>query len=303
MSRRGTSAVWAVIAITGWLGSAAAQEGQAAEEQPPREMQIRNYDHFEFDTATGTYLGLATFYTQDDKVILNDPVSGAPQGISTDNETTTGELRLTMGGTNIQGGIAIPYHLTSGDALDGGDNDIGNVRAHLKFIPLRRELFDVGAGLMLIFPGGAEDEGISVPNIGTLPFVTGTTHLGPVDLNAHIGYTFYNHNGAQRSPESILYGSTLGFAVLDNLGLRLELAGQQFTSGEDRNVVAIQPGLDFVVPIGDYGLQLSAAGSYGLSGGAAGDAPGYSSRYGLNTLSGLSRGEWGIGAAIGFLWY
>jgi hypothetical protein len=304
MSIRGAVAALGVIAIVGSVGTAVAQP--PAEEQAPRKMQIRNYDHLEFDTVTGTYFGIATFYTNDDTVKLNveNPDTGEVTPVGTDNETVTGELRILMGGERFQGGVLIPYHLTSGDAVGPGENDVGNVRAHLKFIPLRRDLFDAGGGLMLIFPGGSESQGISVPNVGVLPFVTGTAHLGPVDLNAHIGYNFYNHNEAQRAPESILYGSTLTYPILDMLGLRLELAGQQFTSGEDRNVIAIQPGLDMVFPLGDdYGLQLSAAGSYGLGGGAAGDAPGYSSRYGLNTLSGLSRGEWGIGAALGFLWY
>ena len=108
-------------------------------------------------------------------------------------------------------------------------------------------------------------------------------------------------NGA---PESILYGSSLTMPIADKLGLRLELAGQTFTSGPNQNVVAIQPGVDFVLPINaDWGVMLSGAGSYGLAGGAAGSDGRYFSRWGLNTISGLSRGEWGIGGAVGLIWY
>lgn len=267
---------------------AAAEEQAAAKEAPDARLQVRNYDHLEFDTVTGSYFGFATFYTDDRSEIF------------------TGELRLLMGGSRFQGGVAIPYHAASGigDGL-GGQNDVGNPRAHLKFIPLRTDFIDAGGGLMMSFPGGSEDEGISVPNIGALPFVTGTGHLGPVNLNAHIGYNFINHsNSSEGSPESILYGSSLTLALADMLGLRLELAGQQFTSGDNRNVLAVQPGLDFVFPLSeDWGMMISGAGSYGLGSGAAGLREGYQSIFGLNTISGLSRGDWGLGLAVGVLWY
>ncbi len=285
---------------------AAAEEQAAANEAPTARLQTRNYDHFEFDTVTGAYFGIATFYTADDTVAFNGRVPNDLPREETDNEIVTGELRLVMGGSRFQGGVMIPYHGTTHDTFGGGEGDIGNVRAHLKFIPLRSDFFDAGGGLLLSFPAGGDevDEGISVPNIGALPFVTGTGHLGPVDLNGHIGYNFINHSSSNGSPESILYGSSLTMPIADKLGLRLELAGQQFTSGEDRNVVAIQPGVDFVLPLSDdFGLMLTAAGSYGIGGGAAGSEDRYFSRWGLNTMSGLSRGEWGIGGAVGVIWY
>lgn len=267
---------------------AATEEQAAANEAPAPRLQTRNYDHLEFDTVTGSYFGFATFYT-DDK-----------------SEIFTGELRLLMGGSRFQGGVAIPYHAASGNG-DGlsGENDVGNPRAHLKFIPLRSDIIDAGGGLMLSFPGGSDDEGISVPNIGVLPFVTGTGHLGPVDANTHIGYNFINHsNSSEGSPESILYGGSLTLPIADMLGLRLELAGQQFTSGDNRNVLAVQPGLDFVFPLAeDWGMMISGAGSYGLGSGAAGSRERYQSPFGLNTISGLSRGDWGLGLAVGVIWY
>lgn len=281
-------AVLGLVAVTGVRGFA------QDEEEAPAKLQIRNYDHLEFDTVTGTYFGIAGFYTADDKVVFDEG--------RTKNETTTAELRLLMGGDRFQGGVAIPYHVTAGDAFGGGESDVGDVRAHLKFIPLRKDLFDVGGGLMMTFPGGSQDEGITTGEIGVLPFVTGTVHIGPTDLNAHIGYNFISHHRAAGAPESILYGSSVKMPVLEMLGLRLELAGQQFTSGEDRNVVAIQPGLDYLIEAGKLDLLLSAAGSYGLSGGTAGADGGFASRWGVNTLSGLSRGEWGGGFALGVLW-
>lgn len=282
-------AVWSAVAVAGMYGPAESQE-----EAAPAKLQIRNFDHLEFDTVTGTYFGVAGFYTRDEKVVFD--------GEKTKNESTTAELRLLMGGDKFQGGVVIPYHVTSGDAFGGGESDVGDVRVHLKFIPLRRDLFDLGAGLMMTFSGGSADKGISTGQVGALPFFTGTAHLGPTDLNAHIGYNFVNHHSGIGAPESILYGSSLKMPVLDVLGLRLELAGQQFTSGKDRNVVAIQPGLDYLIHAGKLDLLLSAAGSYGLSGGTAGAKEGFASRWGLNTLSGLSRGEWGGGMALGVLW-
>lgn len=286
--KRVALSVWSALAI------AAIGVGATAQEQAPSKLKIRNFDHLEFDTVTGTYFGIATFYTRDEKAVF--------EGERIRTEATTAELRLMMGGETIQGGVAIPYHATTGDRLGPGQNDIGDVRAHLKIIPLRKELFDFGAGLLLSFPGGEEDRGMSTGNVGTLPFVTGTVHIGPTDLNAHIGYNFVNHHSGFGASESILYGSTLSMPVMDLLGARLELAGQQFTSGENRNVTAIQPGFDYMIEMGTLDLMLSVAGSYTVTGGTAGSKNGFASRYGLNTISGLSRGEWGGGMAFAVLW-
>jgi len=296
MESRFTRIAFALLSLMATAGAQClAQAAEEASPTPtPAKLQIRNYDHLEFDTVTGTYFGVAAFYTADDKVVFEDQ--------RTDNETTTAELRLLMGGDRFQGGVVIPYHVTSGDRLGNGQSDVGDIRTHLKFIPLRKDLFDVGGGFMMTFPGGSEDEGITSGEIGVLPFVTGTLHLGPTDLNTHIGYNFINHNSGDGAPESILYGTSLKMPVLDALGLRLELAGQQFTSGEDRNVVAIQPGLDYLIEAGPLDLLLSAAASYTMTGGTAGADGGFRSRWGVNTLSGLSRGEWGVGMGFGVLW-
>lgn len=291
MSSRVTRVVfafWGGLAVAGLIETAHSQE------EAPSKLVIRNYDHIEFDTVTGTYFGLATFYTRDEKAVF--------EGEKTRTEATTAELRLFMGGETIQGGVAIPYHATTGDGLGPGQNDIGDVRAHLKMIPLRKELFDVGAGLMLSFPGGDDERGMSTGKVGTLPFVTGTLHLGPTDVNSHIGYNFVNSHRGEGAAESILYGASVKMPVMDMLGVRLELAGQNFTSGDDRNVASIQPGLEYMIETGMFDLMISLAGSYGLGGGTAGSKNGFASRYGLNTISGLSRGEWGGGMAFGVLW-
>ncbi len=315
--KRGAIAVLGFAALLS-AGSAALAE----EENTSSKLEIRNYDHFEFDAVVDSYFGIATFYTEDDKVSF-DPQG--VDGVDTDNEVFTGELRLVMAGETFQAGLVIPYHNTQKDALGGGKDDIGDIRLHVKLIPIRKEYFDAGAGLMLTFSGGGEDVGIGTDQVGVLPFFTGTAHLGPVDLNTHIGYQFYNNPRAQgkittpppgghltkadllkqtigTAQESILYGATLKYPVLDMLGLRLELAGQSFKTGDDRNVVAIEPGLDYLVECGSVDLLLSAAGSYGLTGGTAGADQSYGSRWGVNTISGLSRGQWGVGAGLGVLW-
>ncbi len=282
------------LAIVGLVAVSGLPSLGQDEEEATSKLQIRNFDHLEFDTVTGTYFGVASFYTADDKVVFDD--------VKTKNETVTTELRLLMGGDRFQGGVVIPYHATRHDALGQGQSDVGDVRTHLKFIPVRKELFDVGAGLMLTFPGGSRAQGITTGKVGVLPFATGTAHVGPADLNGHIGYNFYNHDSSAGAPESILYGGSVKYPVLEMLGLRLELAGQNFTSGKDRNVASIQPGLDFLIEAGKLDLLLSAAGSYGLAGGTAGAKDGFVSRWGVNTLSGLSRGQWGAGMALGVLW-
>ncbi len=306
--RRSALAVFCIAAMLSAGNPALAEEENASKKVP-----IRNYDHFEFDTVVGSYFGIATFYTQDDKVTFaKNPVAPTDpkfSPISTDNEIFTGEIRMVMGGESIQGGVVIPYHNTQSDGLGApgsnfgsGQDDIGDVRAHVKLVPFQKELFDLGGGLMLTFPGGGESVGITTGEVGVLPFLTGTVHMGPVDLNTHVGYQFFNVPDPNGAPESIVYGSTLKYRVIDVLGLRLEVAGQSFKSGEDRTVVAIEPGLDFLVETGLVDLVLSASGSYGLSGGAAGSEQEYGSRWGVNTISGLSRGQWGVGLAIGALW-
>ncbi len=320
MKRTFTLAVAALCML--FANGVAAQETEEQEDSKPK-LQIRNFDHLEFDTVTGTYFGVAAFYTRDDRAVFN--------GYKTKQEIYTTEIRLLMGGDNVQAGVAIPYHTTDtarfnttcggGDDDDGpagpckiaGQGDIGKVRAHLKAVPLRTDLFDLGGGLMLTFPSGGGDRTITpsgdltatttlpfAPDaVGILPFVTGTAHAGPVDVNAHIGYEFVNHEKGQGRPESILYGGSATLPVLDFLGLRLEIAGQQFTGSQTQNVVAIEPGIDVLVPAGPVNLQLSASGGYGLSGGSAGLKGSYGSLWGLNTYSGLSRGQWGAGLAFG----
>jgi hypothetical protein len=289
-----------VAVFFAWGNPATAEE--EAEKKTP--LQIRNYDHFEFDTVTGTYFGFAAFYTEDDKVTFQPSADFFPDGgVDTDNQIFTGEARLLMGGSNIQAGLVIPYHATKGDDLSGGASDVGDVRTHFKWIPFREDLFDFGGGVMVSFPGGSADNGVTTDKVGVLPFLTGTLHAGPVDLNSHIGYQFRNHADAVEASESIFYGGAAKLAVLDQLGLRLELAGQSFKNGEDRNIVAIQPGLDYLINLTDsWDMLLSVAGSYGLTGGTAGSEQKYFSRWGLGTTSGLGRGQWGVGGALGVIW-
>jgi len=283
----------------------AAQDGDAGNDadsgqRKHAKLKIRNFDHLEFDTVTGTYLGIASFYTKDSKVVIGNTKTG--------QEAVTTEIRLLIGGESFQAGVVIPYHATSrkavaADNIIGGQDDVGDVRTHLKFVPLRHELFDLGGGLMLTFPGGGSEVGISSGSVEVLPFVTGTAHAGPVDVNAHVGFNYVNHRDpANGSAESVLYGGSVTMPVLETLGLRLELAGQQFTGGGGLNVIAIEPGLDFMVPCGPIDLMLSASAGYGLAGGAAGSNGKFGSQWGLNTKSGLSRGEWGAGMALGVVW-
>ncbi len=306
------------IALGTLAAAAVISTSSAATEEGPAKLQIRNFDHFEFDTVTGSYFGIAGFYTSDEKVVFRDSLGNARK---VNQESATAEIRLVMGGESFQGGVVIPYHITGGDNLaqgnlGSGQDEVGDIRAHLKFIALRKEFFDLGAGLMLTFPGGGESVGISTGSIGVLPFLTSTAHLGPVDLNVHVGYNFMNHNAPDGdsvsslpilpngNSESILYGGSVKFPILDVLGLRLELAGQEFNDGAGNNVLAIQPGIDYLIHAGKVDLQLSASGSYGLTGGAAGSGNDgrFASRWGLDTKSGLSRGEWGGGLAFGVLW-
>ncbi len=280
----------------------AAQDGDAAGDgqEEHAKLKIRNFDHLEFDTVTGTYLGIASFYTKDSKVVIGNT--------KTSQEAVTTEIRLLLGGEAFQAGVVIPYHATSrkaapDDGIIGGQDDVGDIRTHLKFIPVRRDLFDLGGGLMLTFPGGGSEVGISSGSVEVLPFVTGTAHTGPVDVNAHVGFNYVNHRDpANGAAESVLYGGSVTMPVLDTLGLRLELAGQQFTGGGGLNVIAIEPGFDLLVPYGSIDFMLSASAGYGLAGGAAGSNGSFGSQWGLNTKSGLSRGEWGAGLAFGVVW-
>lgn len=275
-------------------GSASAQEEE--ESKPSPQLQIRSYDHFDYDTTTGAYFGIATFYTKDNSVGFESA------GVDTDVEAVTGEFRLAYGGEKAEFGVMIPYHFTSGNALGDGENDVGDIRTYLKAIPLRNDFVDAGGGLELIFPAGSEMDGTSTGTVGVLPFVTATGHAGPVDIGFHFGYDFINKHRAAGSSESLLYGGSVKIPIIERIGARLEVVGQKFVNGEDRNVAAIQPGFDFLVPIrGRFGVLLSVAGSYTFTGGTAGERGGNSSRWGLNTNAGLSRGEWGMGGAVGLV--
>lgn len=277
--------------------SARAQEQTTPAEQTSHKIQIRNFDHFEYDTTTGPYFGIATFYTKDGTVVFDDP------GVKTNVEAVTGEFRLVYGGENAQFGVMIPYTFTSGDALGGGKNDLNDIRTHLKWIPLRTEWVDVGGALQITFPAGRVPDGMSTGNIGILPFGTGTVHLGPVDVNTHIGYEFINLHRAMGSSESLLYGGSVKMRILDDLGALVEISGQKFVNGKDRNVAAIQPGLQYQIPIDRFALLLGVSASYTMTGGTAGERGGQSSRWGVNTKSGLSRGEWGIGGSVGLTFF
>jgi len=279
------------------VGAAGAQDEAAQPEETSHKLQIRNFDHFEYDTTTGPYFGIATFYTKDNNVAFK----GAQ--VDTEVEAVTSEFRLVYGGETAQFGVMIPYHFTKGNDLSNGENDVGDIRTHLKAVPLRTKIFDLGGALQITFPAGSQSDGTSTGNIGILPFGTGTFHIGPVDVNGHFGYEFINNEEANGSSESFLYGGSVKIGILDNLGALLEVPVQTFTARRSRTVAAIQPGVMYQIPFDRFAVLLSLSGSYTFTGGTAGDRGGQSSRWGLNTKSGLSRGEWGIGGAVGFTFF
>jgi hypothetical protein len=184
-----------------------------------------------------------------------------------DVDVTTVEGRIALGGKSLELGLIIPYRIV--DDINGTTpdrNEISDVRTYIKLVPLRTEWFDAGAGFDLSWESGDEDESFGTGEIGQLPFATGTAHLGPVDVGAHIGYRFFNHSSQPDVAESLVYGGHLHAPVIESLAARVEIVGQTFdVPGSDVKALSVQPGFDFLVPLGRVDLILRPSGSFGLT--------------------------------------
>lgn len=246
--------------------------------EEPRPM-LRNFDRFEFDTGTarGFWLEVQTFYdtksgmraldTPSFRNRVNPPPPGSPFGTlprTVDVDTLRVESRLVGGGENFEAGVIIPYVFVDDHGTAHDQSNVGDVRVYLKAIPIRTQWVDAGLGYDISSESGDHSEGFGYGAVGHLPFVTGTGHLGPVDLNVHFGHRFVNTHRSDPG-ESWVYGAAAHYPILANLSARVEFVGQSFRQGTNFDALAIEPGVDYTVPLGPIELMLRPTVAVGLN--------------------------------------
>ena len=249
-----------------------------AEEEEARPM-MRNFDRFELDTGTvhGFWLEVQTFYdaksgmraldTATFRNRVNPPPTGSPfgtRGRTVELDTVRFESRLVGGGKNVEAGVIIPYVFVEEDGTGHDQSNVGDVRVYLKVVPIRTKWVDAGFGYDISSESGDHSEGFGYGAVGHLPFATATGHVGPVDLNVHFGHRFLNKHTSDPG-ESWVYGTSAHCSILDNLSARIEFAGQTFRQGTNFDSLAIEPGVDFTIPLGPVALMLRPSFSVGLN--------------------------------------
>ena len=236
----------------------------AAEDQPP---MLRNFDRFEFDTGTakGFWLEVSSFFDSRSGLRALDTLPFENRN-KFDVDTVRFESHLAIGGDNVEAGVIIPYVFT--DDIRGNEPDsheVGDVRFYLKYIAYRSHWVDAGLGYDLSTESGDASDGFGSGTTGHLPFLTATAHAGPVDVNAHFGYRFVAHD-KHPAAESWVYGAAAQYPIIRNLSARLEFVGQSFyNDGSNKTALALEPGIDYTVPVGPIDVMLRPTMSVGLN--------------------------------------
>jgi len=252
-----------------------------------RTVPTRAFDRFEFDSETEVGLWAeagALYERQQDADIKEGHISGL--------HSTTAFARFAYGGEKWEAGAFVPYldvegSLAShGHTTDVSENGVGDILLAGKYVPVRSDLLDLGAGAAvslpsgdqtrgrgsggaaLAVPSGGANEGLGSGEFGGVPFVTGALHMAVADVRAHVGGEFFtwsnHHHGA--ASNRLVYGYGIFLPIGKYVALRNEFSGVNvYDLKNGPTVVNYLPGLDFRLPIGNLDALLRITGVMGLS--------------------------------------
>jgi hypothetical protein len=229
----------------------------AEEEKMERVTPTRSFERFELDSETveGFWAEAGAQFGRDSDENVDDPTAFGRLAYGRDNKW--------------EASLLLPYGWIDGPNEAGFDdeNGLGDLQLSGKYIPLRGEIIDLGAGALVSFPTGKDEEGLGESEFGGGPFITGSINLDMARFYAHIGGEFFTGSGDGLQAENrILYGFALLLPVGPQFVLRNEFAGINFYNVYDNpKDVSYFPGVDVRVPIGNLDLLLRPTGLVGIS--------------------------------------
>jgi len=176
----------------------------------------------------------------------------------TDVDLVNTFLHVSYGQEMWEVGALLPYVYLHDDVF-GSDDGLGDVSAWGKVMPVRTDVFDLGAGLVATFPTGSNS--FSTDEYGFEPFVTAAVAMGPASLRGSFGYVTSTGDSNDALDTEV--------AVLAPLGERIVLRGEVlWYHGLDADVdpVTFAPGFDVRFPVGDgMELLLRPTGGVGIT--------------------------------------
>jgi hypothetical protein len=187
-----------------------------------------------------------------------------------DVEATNTYLHISYGTELFEVGVFVPPYIYVHQDSVGEEDDFGDMKLWGKIIPLRTDIFTLGAGLAVTFPTAGD--GLGTDDYGFLPFVTGGVMAGPVDIRASIGYDVYTTDDEQIGPFKLsddrFDKTDLNVAALypiaENVVIRGELTHNHFVDS-NYDPVSLYPGVDVSFPLGAVDLVLRPTLGIGLT--------------------------------------
>jgi hypothetical protein len=274
------SAMVSAMTLAAWfVVPARAQERE-------RTVPIRAFDRFELESETGV-----GFWAEAGALYETQQEADTADGRTSGFHSTTAFARFAYGSEKWEAGAFIPYLDVKGNqASDGGttdvsENGVGDILLAGKYVPIRSDLLDLGAGAALSLPSGdhkrgvgsggaalgvptaGANEGLGSGELGGMPFVTGAFHMAVADVRAHLGGEFFtgsSHDGA--ASDRLVYGFGIFLPLCKYAALRNEFSGVNvYDLDNGPKVVNYLPGLDIRLPIGNLDMLLRITGEVGVS--------------------------------------
>ncbi|GIW40538.1 MAG: hypothetical protein KatS3mg076_1115 [Candidatus Binatia bacterium] len=284
------------LSLLSWAGAQQTQDALQGQ---------RSFGRFELDTGTvdGLWVeaGVAHFQerTRIRKLTVRDTVT-----------FTTPFARVAAGDGRLwEAGLLVPVVIREFDRdVDPAFEDnpdvlalplpfddetgIGDIQAYGKAVPVRTDFFDLGAGLLLSFPSGDEDEGlgsgqvgflpsvgllpstvgagtskkgIGTGEVGFLPYATAALKFRTLELRAHGGYEWFTDE-TSTAIEAAVYGGGLYYLYHPRFSLRADFVGLSAdVLGPDDDFVTFEPGFDLQMRIGPLDCVVRSFGAIGMT--------------------------------------
>jgi hypothetical protein len=233
--------------------------------EPTRTVPARALDRFSFESETvdGLWAETGAFYTN---------TESDRDGVKADFDGPSAFARVSYGQKKWEAGLFFPYYNDFQGRIDdaSGRSDvdatgIGDLQAYGKFIPLQSDIIDAGAGFLISFPTGDDDDGLGTGEFGFLPHFTAQLDLQAAQIRGHIGWEWFTANNDDRAADRLVYGFGIFIPLFHYVTFRNEFVGTELDIKNDPKMASYLGGLDIRVPIGNFDLLLRPTGIAGIS--------------------------------------
>lgn len=161
-------------------------------------------------------------------------------------------------------GFSAPYLRLDGDIQGVNYSEIGLGDAHVfgKRIFKRGKALIYALGYRVAVPTGREENGLGTGDLGFLSFASVGKTFKALALRSYTGFEFLNESTASH-PNSFLYGGGFSIRFAKNFAFRTDVNGTRFNS---RNLLSVEPGMDFQFPTKENSLIVRLNYAFGLTG-------------------------------------